>query len=512
MELNRGYAEDFRLHQDDLIAIEQLYGKSKRLLKNNKLDTTSQENNSVTESANNENLNYYDPNINNNINENSIIDTNTNDINDINDNNLKDNNDNNLKDNNDNNLKDNNDNDDYNTNSNQWTQSIVYTTTTPPTTSKILNTIVPSFTYEPAPSYPIVNQNPDYVESSPLNTLCIDGKFDAISLLSDGFTYIFKDAYVFKINANFVMDPSYPKLISNVFRGWNGITFMSLPNNLDTVLYVPDNDVTYFFKNNLYWRSSKLYQLDPGYPRLVSENFKGLDYDNGFNGKLDASFVWSGNRRVYFVEGDRYWRYDFDLGSIEPGYPKRLSIWRGLPNKISDAFQWVNGITYFFENDRYYRFNDLAFKVEEAMPMYPRLNNEYWFGCNSYSRLGKLMLSPVNVNKSTLTTSTTANEYETIKLDQPILVLNYSIISPTTSKIVSEKDSELDAYASLENSMTNPSHDYVSLVTISAISDKNKIGENRKFVNETGKNNSFKFESTWFSLFFSCFIFILFKC
>jgi hypothetical protein len=409
-------------------------------------------------------------------------------------------------------LNDNNNNEDYNINNNQWTQSIIYTTSTPQTTSKILNTIIPSFTYEPSPSYPIINQNPNYVEPSPMNALCSDGKFDAISLLSDGFTYIFKDAYVFKINSNFVMDPSYPKLISNVFRGWNGITFMSLPSNLDTVLYVPDNDVTYFFKNNLYWRSSKLYQLDPGYPRLVSENFKGLNYENGFNGKLDASFVWSGNRRVYFVEGDRYWRYDFDLGSIEPGYPKRLSIWRGLPNKISDAFQWVNGITYFFENDRYYRFNDLAFKVEEAMPLYPRFNNEYWFGCNSYSRLGKLILNSVNTNQSTLTTTTTStnsNEYETIKLDKPILILNYSIISPTTSKIVEkESSSELNAYASLENSMTYPSHDYVSLVTISAISDKTKFGENRKFVNQTSQNNSFKLKPT--SLVNVFFLFIYF--
>jgi hypothetical protein len=447
------------------------------LLKNNKIDTTSQENISITDSTNTD-LNYYDPNTNNNIDDNNI-DSNTDDLNtnDIN------------------NLKENSNNEDFNTNSNQKTQSIIFTTAVPQTTSKILNTIIPSFTHEPLPSYPIINQNTEYFESTPLNSLCSDGKFDAISLLSDGFTYIFKDAYVFKINANFVMDPSYPKLISNVFRGWNGITFMSLPNNLDTVLYVPDNDVTYFFKNNLYWRSSKLYQLDPGYPRLVSENFKGLDYENGFNGKLDASFVWSGNRRVYFVEGDRYWRYDFDLGSVEPGYPKRLSIWRGLPDKISDAFQWVNGITYFFENERYYRFNDLAFKVEEAMPMYPRLNSEYWFGCNSYSRLGKLILSPVNKNKSTLTTTTSANEYETIKLDQPILVLNYSIISPTTSKIV-EKESELDAYASVENMITNPNHDHVSLVTISTISNKNKLGDNRKFVNETGQNNSFKLKST----------------
>lgn len=220
-------------------------------------------------------------------------------------------------------------------------------------------------------------------------SLCLDGKFDAITVLSDGFTYIFKDSYVFKIDSNFVTDKEYPKHINNVFKGWNGLTYMNLPSNLDTVLFIPDTGITYFFKNNLYWRSSRLYELDTGYPRLISENFKGLNTENGFNGKLDASFVWSGNRRVYFIEKNRYWRYDFDLGSVEPGYPKKLSIWRGLPTKITDAFLWVNGITYFFENEKYYRFNDLAFKVEEdAYPKYPRLNKDYWFGCNSLNRFG----------------------------------------------------------------------------------------------------------------------------
>jgi len=78
----------------------------------------------------------------------------------------------------------------------------------------------------------------------------------------------------------------YPKLISTLFKGWNGLTYMSLPSQLDTVLHIPENGITFFFKNNLYWRSSKLYELDPGYPRLISDNFKGLDSSNGFNGKL----------------------------------------------------------------------------------------------------------------------------------------------------------------------------------------------------------------------------------
>lgn len=230
---------------------------------------------------------------------------------------------------------------------------------------------------------------PEYFDPSTAINLCFDGKFDAITVLSDGFTYIFKDSLVYRINSNLKLDNSYPKKINQVFKGKNGLTYMNLPSKLDSVLYIPEKDRTYFFKNNLYWRSSKLFELDPGYPHLISDSFRGLDSKNGFNGKIDASFVWSGNRRVYFVESNKYWRFDFESGSVEQGYPKSLSVWRGLPAKISSAFLWINGITYFFDNHKYYRFNDLAFKVEEdAFPPYPRSNKDFWFGCNNMSKFG----------------------------------------------------------------------------------------------------------------------------
>lgn len=225
--------------------------------------------------------------------------------------------------------------------------------------------------------------------------LCLDGRFDAISILADGNMYIFKDAYVFKFDSSFLMDTSYPRLIKNVFRGWDGIT---LPIRLDTVLHISERDgtggVTYFFKNNLFWRSSRLYELDAGYPRPISSFFLGLNAEHGFGGRLDASFVWGGNGRVYFVEGNKYWRFDFELGAIEAGYPKRFdSVWHGLPpHGITDAFQWRNGATYFFAHDKYYRFNDFNMRVEDATwPSYPRPNNLYWFGCEyNYNKLGKL--------------------------------------------------------------------------------------------------------------------------
>ena len=285
------------------------------------------------------------------------------------------------------------------------------------------------------PSHKFTLQVPQYLNAAKSN-LCLEGTFDAISVLSDGYTYIFKGAYVYKMSSNFIIDSDYPKLTSSVFGRWHGSNWITLPNNLDTVLFVPDLGITYFFKDNLYWRSSKLYSLDADYPRLISENFNGLNEQNGFNGKLDASFVWSGNRRVYFIEENRYWRYDFRTARIEPGYPKRLSIWRGLPSRVTDAFLWLNGVTYFFENERYYRFNDFAFKVEEAYPPYPRLNSENWFGCVNPQRLGKLVWSTPIPSEQDNATSSNLDENE-IEEVQPIInnEFNYTFVMATTSSI-----------------------------------------------------------------------------
>ncbi len=288
------------------------------------------------------------------------------------------------------------------TKSSTSTTSKTTTTTTTPKTTKTTTKATTRFNFRLAhrtfqPNFPAI-----FSGSSTGNIdLCLDGHFDAISLLSDGNMYIFKEAYVFKYDSSFVMDRSYPKLIKTVFRGWDGSTLITLPFELDTVLHVPSKSVTYFFKDDLYWRSSQLYELDPGYPKKISSYFKGLDKNNGFGGKLDASFIWSGNGRIYFVEGNNYWRFDDELGKIEHGYPKLFdSTWQGLPRRITDAFQWVNSVTYFFVGDEYYRFDDLNLSVHQTIPAYPRKNNINWFGCEA--RTNKLSsLSEVTTQMQT---------------------------------------------------------------------------------------------------------------
>jgi len=64
--------------------------------------------------------------------------------------------------------------------------------------------------------------------------------------------------------------------------------------------------------------------------------------------------------------GSQYYRYTRKLG-VHADYPKRLSLWRGLPTEytINAAFQAANSVTYFFAGQQFYRFNDIAFNVRK---------------------------------------------------------------------------------------------------------------------------------------------------
>ena len=69
---------------------------------------------------------------------------------------------------------------------------------------------------------------------------------------------------------------------------------------------------------------------------------------------LDASFTWT-NGRVYFFKGSQYWRFTTP-GQLDPGYPKSLSDgFEGIPNNVDAALVWAaNSKIYFFKGQRFY--------------------------------------------------------------------------------------------------------------------------------------------------------------
>jgi len=91
---------------------------------------------------------------------------------------------------------------------------------------------------------------------------------------------------------------------------------------------------------------------------------------------MDAVFKWGRNGRTYFFKGNKYWRYYG--GRIDYGYPKSISVWKGLPDKIDAAMKWRNGKSYFFVGGMYYRFDDWNIQVEAD---YPKSIALKWMRC-----------------------------------------------------------------------------------------------------------------------------------
>lgn len=98
--------------------------------------------------------------------------------------------------------------------------------------------------------------------------------------------------------------------------------------------------------------------LDSGYPKSISDGFSGIPSN------IDTAFVWGGNGKIYFFKDDKYWRFDpARTPPVGLGYPKPISNWNGIPDKLDAALKYSNGYTYFFKGNKYWRFNDRSFSV-----------------------------------------------------------------------------------------------------------------------------------------------------
>lgn len=41
--------------------------------------------------------------------------------------------------------------------------------------------------------------------------------------------------------------------------------------------------------------------------------------------------------------GDRFWRYNETVKIMDPGYPKHIGRWRGVPENLDAATTWKDG-------------------------------------------------------------------------------------------------------------------------------------------------------------------------
>lgn len=81
-----------------------------------------------------------------------------------------------------------------------------------------------------------------------------------------------------------------------------------------------------------YWVFKEV-TAEPGYPRSLGDMGSSLPKDG-----IDTALRWEPVGKTYFFKGDQYWRYNEEKHTTDPGYPKPLAVWRGIPDAPQGAF------------------------------------------------------------------------------------------------------------------------------------------------------------------------------
>ncbi|RMC15191.1 hypothetical protein DUI87_07373 [Hirundo rustica rustica] len=166
--------------------------------------------------------------------------------------------------------------------------------------------------------------------------------------------------------------------------------------------------------------------LQPGYPHDLITLGSGIPSHG-----IDSAIWWEDVGKTYFFKGDRYWRYSEEMRSMDPGYPKPITIWKGIPESPQGAFvHKENGFTYFYKGKEYWKFNNQMLKVE---PGYPRSILKDFMGCDGPTDRDKDRHSPQDDVDIVIKLDNTASTVKAIAIVIPcilalcLLVLVYTV-------------------------------------------------------------------------------------
>ncbi|MGH0114583.1 UNVERIFIED_CONTAM: hypothetical protein FKN15_022056 [Acipenser sinensis] len=150
-------------------------------------------------------------------------------------------------------------------------------------------------------------------------------------------------------------------------------TFWSeLPETIDAVYEIPQDEKTVFFAGNKYWVYSAS-NLERGHPKKISSLGLPADLD-----RVDAAFSFQKNKKTYLFAGDKFWRYNEVKKKMDPGFPKLIAdAWNGVPDSLDAAFQFNgDGFTYFFKDWYYLKMDDTNLKIVKVGSV-----KSDWLGC-----------------------------------------------------------------------------------------------------------------------------------
>lgn len=95
-----------------------------------------------------------------------------------------------------------------------------------------------------------------------------------------------------------------------------------------------------FCLGDKYWVFKEV-TAEPGYPHSLVELGSCLPREG-----IDTALRWEPVGKTYFFKGDRYWRYNEDKRATDPGYPKPITVWKGIPQAPQGAFVSKEGCEY----------------------------------------------------------------------------------------------------------------------------------------------------------------------
>lgn len=96
---------------------------------------------------------------------------------------------------------------------------------------------------------------------------------------------------------------------------------------------------------------------EPGYPHSLVEMGSSLPKEG-----IDTALRWESVGKTYFFKGDRYWRYNEEKQATDPGYPKPIAVWKGVPDAPQGAFIsregcecWLTTLALLWQHNRHDR-------------------------------------------------------------------------------------------------------------------------------------------------------------